>query len=143
MALSLEQRTEIIGMIAHAQEEVHARASGEVTTGQEGLRTITLTSSLYAVWNRSQNVVRDWEMEILKEFDTCKPGFSALLAALGRPLRAEVANLLQQKVGGFSTITVFCRFDGYRNFARRGYTCFVASGAYGLRHPTACRAEDN
>ena len=68
---------------------------------KEGLRTITLTSILYSVWNRSQNVVRDWELENSKEFDTCKPGSSALLAALGRSLQAEVANLLKQKVGGF------------------------------------------
>ena len=30
MALTLEQRTEIIGMITQAQEEVHMRAMGEV-----------------------------------------------------------------------------------------------------------------
>ena len=41
MALSLEQRTEIIGMIAHAQEEVHARAMGEVTTGLSEIRMAT------------------------------------------------------------------------------------------------------
>ena len=45
---------------------------------KDGLRTVTLTSVLYAVWNRSQEVVRDWEMENLKDFDTCKPGSSAL-----------------------------------------------------------------
>ena len=41
MALSLEQRTEIIGMIAHAQEEVHTRSMGEVTTGLSEIRMAT------------------------------------------------------------------------------------------------------
>ena len=68
---------------------------------KDGLRTITLTSLLYAIWNRSQTVVRDWEMENLKDFDTCKPGSSGLLAALGRTLQAEIAYLLEQKIGGF------------------------------------------
>ena len=41
MALSIEQRIEIFGMIAHAQEEVHARAMGEVTTGLGEIRLAT------------------------------------------------------------------------------------------------------
>ena len=41
MALSQEQRTEIIGMIQHAQEEVHARAMGEVRTGLEEISNAT------------------------------------------------------------------------------------------------------
>ena len=41
MALSQEQRTEIIGMIQHAQQEVHARAMGEVATGLEEIRNAT------------------------------------------------------------------------------------------------------
>ena len=41
MALSLEQRTEIIGMIAYAQEEVHAFTMGEVTTGLGEIRMDT------------------------------------------------------------------------------------------------------
>ena len=41
MALTLEQRTEIIGMITHAQEEVHTRAMGEGTTGLSEIRMAT------------------------------------------------------------------------------------------------------
>ena len=41
MALSQEQRTEIVGMIQHAQQEVHARAMGEVATGLEEIRNAT------------------------------------------------------------------------------------------------------
>ena len=41
MALTLEQRTEIMGMIAHAQEEVHTRAMEEVTTGLSEIRMAT------------------------------------------------------------------------------------------------------
>jgi len=29
---------------------------------KDGLRTVTLSSVLYAIWNRSQEVVREWEM---------------------------------------------------------------------------------
>ena len=68
---------------------------------KEGLRTITLTSVLYAVWNRAQNNVRNWELENMKDFDTCKPGSSALLAALGRALQAEIAEMRNQKIGTF------------------------------------------
>ena len=41
MALTLEQRTEIIGMITHAQQEVHERAMGEVRTGLTEIRMAT------------------------------------------------------------------------------------------------------
>ena len=43
MARTQEQRAEIIGMIAHAQEEVHERAMGEVTTGLSEIRMATET----------------------------------------------------------------------------------------------------
>ena len=43
MALTQEERAEIIGLIAHAQEEVHARAMGEVTTGLSEIRMATET----------------------------------------------------------------------------------------------------
>ena len=67
---------------------------------KEGMRTITLTSLLYSVWNRSQEQVRDWEINNMDEFDTCKPGRSALRAALGRGMQAELAHLLGEKTGG-------------------------------------------
>ena len=41
MALSQEQRTEIVGMIQHAQQEVHSRAMGEAKTGLEEIRNAT------------------------------------------------------------------------------------------------------
>ena len=41
MALTLEQRTEIIGMITHAQQEVHECAMGEVRTGLTEIRMAT------------------------------------------------------------------------------------------------------
>ena len=67
---------------------------------QEGMRTITLTSLLYSIWNRSQTDVREWEMETMSDFDTCKPGSSALYAALGRALQAELANYANEICGG-------------------------------------------
>ena len=66
----------------------------------EGMRTITLTSLLYSIWNRSQSAVRDWEIENMADFDTCKPGSSALYAALGRALQAELATYAKETAGG-------------------------------------------
>ena len=67
---------------------------------QEGMRTITLTSLIYSVWNRSQSAVREWELKNMDDFDTCKPGSSALYAALGRALQAELAHYTQEIAGG-------------------------------------------
>ena len=64
------------------------------------MRTITLTSLLYSIWNRSQSAVRDWELENMADFDTCKPGSSALYAALGRALQAELATYAEETAGG-------------------------------------------
>ena len=79
-----------------------------------GVRTITLTSLLYSIWNRSQKQVRLWELEFVGEYDTCKPGSSALIAALGRAARAEicfwigkqVATILHDFAKFFDTINI-------------------------------------
>ena len=55
-----------------------------------GVRTVTLTSLLYAVWNRSQDEVRTWEKQFAGDYDTCRPGSSALHAAVCRSAKAEI-----------------------------------------------------
>jgi hypothetical protein len=60
-----------------------------------GVRTVTLTSLLYAIWNRSQDEVRTWEKEFAGDYDTCRPGSSALHAAVCRSAKAEICFWLQ------------------------------------------------
>jgi hypothetical protein len=60
-----------------------------------GVRTVTLTSLLYAIWNRSQDEVRNWEKEFAGDYDTCRPGSSALHAAVCRSAKAEICFWLQ------------------------------------------------
>ena len=56
----------------------------------KGVRTIALTSLVYSIWNRSQKQVKMWENHFSGDYDTCRPGSSALMAALGRAARAEI-----------------------------------------------------
>ena len=70
---------------------------------QEGMRTFTLTSLIYSIWNRSQSEVREWELNNTADFDTWKPSSSALYAARGRALQAELATYAKETVGSVFT----------------------------------------
>ena len=59
-------------------------------------RTITKTPMLYRMILRSDEDIRQWELENSAPFDTAKIGSSALLAALKRNLRAELAYWLDE-----------------------------------------------
>ena len=80
----------------------------------KGVRTITLTSLVYSIWNRSQKQVKMWENHFSGDYDTCRPGSSALLAALGRAARAEigfwlgkfVASILHDYVKFFASMNI-------------------------------------
>ena len=54
-------------------------------------RTITKTPMLYRMLMRADSDIRDWELKNSSPFDTARIGSSALLAALKRNLRAEIA----------------------------------------------------
>jgi len=57
-------------------------------------RTVCKTPMLYRITTRADKSVRQWEVENAKSFDSAGVGSSALLAALGRNLTAEVAHWL-------------------------------------------------
>jgi hypothetical protein len=95
IAAAVEQSVRTLAMFHQLSLSVQA-CLGKL----EGMRTITLTSLLYSIWNRSQPDVRQWEIETMADFDTCKPGSSALYAALGRALQAELANYAKEICGG-------------------------------------------
>jgi hypothetical protein len=62
-----------------------------------GCRTVCKTPVLYRMILRADESVRTWELENAQSYDTAKVGSSALLAALKRNLKAEVAKWLGQE----------------------------------------------
>ena len=62
-----------------------------------GCRTVCKTPVLYRMILRVDESVRKWEIENAQAYDTAQVGSSALLAALKRNLKAEVAKWLGQE----------------------------------------------
>ena len=71
-------------------------------------RTITKTPMLYRMVMRANDEIRQWELENKEPFDTATIGSSALIAALLRNLKAEIA----ANLGKFS-IAVFNDFEKF------------------------------
>ena len=99
----------------------------------EDNRTITKSPMLYRATMAADEEIKEWELSHSDPFDTAQVGASALLAALKRNLRAEIASWLGQHC--ISVFNDFNKFFDSLDIPRVSLFSFVFLASTTLSRP--------